>query len=169
MRMSDRVFVDTNVLLYAHDLAEASKRAVALARYRELVAADRLVVSTQVLGEFYVNAVRSRANPKRPAMATAEQAERVVTLLAEGDCYTVTPTDCARAMRVARAHRLGYWDALIVVAAAGSGARVLLSEDFRHGQTLEGVLVENPFVSLARARRAAFSRPGEPSPAGPTR
>lgn len=148
--MSGDVFVDTNVLLYAHDESEGLKHAVALARYRELVAEDRLVVSTQVLGEFYVNAVRPRGKAKRASVVTAERAERVIALLAQSACYSVAPSDCVRATAVARKHQLGYWDALIVVAAAASGAQRLLTEDLNHGQKIEGVLIESPFASLGK-------------------
>ena len=148
--MSGNVFVDTNVLLYAHDSTEGVKHAVALARYSALVADDRLIVSTQVLGEFYVNAVRTRGKPKRPPVATVERAERIVALLAESACYAVRPADCIRAVAVARKHQLGYWDALIIVAAAASGADRLLTEDLNHGQTIEGVVIESPFASLGK-------------------
>lgn len=148
--MRGSVFVDTNILLYAHDAAEGVKHAVALARYRELVAAGRLIVSTQVLGEFYVNAVRARSGPRRPPLASVERAQRIVELLAQGDCYVVTSSDCVRAVTVSRKRQIGYWDALIVVAAAASGAGILLTEDLNHGQTIEGVLLENPFVSRQR-------------------
>lgn len=141
--MSGKVFMDTNVLLYAYDLREKRKHPIALAVFRELVASDLLVVSTQVLGEFYVNAVRAPRGES--AMTTHDAAERVVSRLAEGDCYTTTPSDCLQAIRLADKHRLSFWDALIVVAASRAGASRLLSEDLTHGQILEGVRVENPF------------------------
>ncbi len=150
--MSGKVFVDTNILLYAHDVQEPAKRPVALALYKELVASERLVVSTQVLGEFFVNAVRPRERLKRPPIAAREDAERVVARLAESACYTTTPGDYVRAVKVAATHQVGFWDSLILVAASHSGAQRLISEDFGHGRTIEGVRIENPFLALEAAR-----------------
>jgi predicted nucleic acid-binding protein len=147
--MSGKVFFDTNVLLYAHDAVEVAKRPVALALYKELLANEQLVVSTQVLGEFFVNAIRDRSKKGKRAIATWDDAERVVTGLAGGDCYSTSPADYVRAIGVAAKHQVGFWDSLIVVAASRAGCERLLSEDFKHGRTIEGVRVENPFLAIA--------------------
>src|SRR5688572_22677228 len=119
--MNGRVFIDTNVLLYVHDGDAGAKRAIAFARYQELIQSGRLIVSSQVLSEFFVNATRPRQKGRKVILERS-RAERAVALLAELDCYPVTPADCLRAIQVSRRNTLGYWDALIVVAAANAGA-----------------------------------------------
>jgi predicted nucleic acid-binding protein len=60
---SDRTFVDTNVLIYAHDIDAGRKHDVAKAVLRDLWAERAGVLSTQVLQEFYVNATRKLKKP----------------------------------------------------------------------------------------------------------
>lgn len=135
-----RTFVDTNVLVYAHDRGEPAKRERALA---VLAATDRraLVLSTQVLSEFYVATTR----PQRQLLSR-EAARRIVTDLL---LTPVEPVDADLVRRVHRlhaSHSLSYWDALVVGAAARAGCQRLLTEDLQAGQVIDGVRVENPFV-----------------------
>ncbi len=132
-----RAFVDTNVLVYAFDRRDERKRMRAL----ELIqGGSRLVLSSQVLGEFYVTVTRKLATPM-PEAEAAEVVERLCAL-------PVVPVDARlaeAAIATSRARRLSYWDAMIVEAAAVAGCEVLLTEDLSHGTVLRGVRVENPF------------------------
>lgn len=133
------VFVDSNVLLYAVDEADPDKQRVARNWRAELWKSRRGRVSFQVLGEFYVNAVR-----KLPAAREEARAE-VRDLLA----WNPVVTDAAlleRGWKLQDRYRLSYWDALIVAAAKAASCRYLLTEDLQAGQTLDGIEVVNPFL-----------------------
>jgi len=132
-------FVDTNVLLYAvsTDPAEARKAAVA----RELLEADDLALSVQVLQEFYVQATREG----RPGRLTHEQAALLIESFLRFPAQDTTMALLRGALELKRRHRLSYWDASILEAARQLGCATVLSEDLAHGRDYGGVRVVNPF------------------------
>ena len=141
-----RTFVDTNVLVYAQDVADPDKHGRALAVLAELDPVD-LVVSAQVLNEFFVVVTR----PGRELMPVAEARALVVTMSATA----VEPVDADLVRRSVALHArysLSHWDSLIVAAAARSGSRRLLSEDLGAGDVIDGVRIENPFTDPTRQR-----------------
>ena len=139
--MSGKAFVDTNVLIYAHDADGGEKHEVAKGLLRELWLERTGVLSTQVLQEFYVNATRKIRQPlPKPA------ARSVVNTYAAWCVDGITPADVATAFQIEDDSRIGFWDALIVAVAARSGARRLLSEDLSAGQVIAGVTIVNPFA-----------------------
>jgi predicted nucleic acid-binding protein len=136
----DAAFVDTNVLVYAYDRREVPIVAKAKALLNELAASDRLKISTQVLQELYVALVRKGEPPYTPEQAL----ERLHYLSPWVGC--VTNYHVIRdAVLLSTEAIISFWDALIVVAAARSGATVLYTEDLNHGQKLLGVQIVNPF------------------------
>lgn len=139
--MSDRAFVDTNVLVYLFDRDTPVKQR----RARELLAreASRLVLSTQVLAEFYVAVTRKLARP-----LSAPEAEAAVGDLCALDVVALDAPLVRRGVARARRERLSLWDALIVEAALARGCVQLLSEDFQDGRVFDGRLaVTNPFAA----------------------
>lgn len=138
--MSAKTFVDTNVLVYAHDLDDRSKHEVARDALRELWNDGTGLVSPQVLQEFYVNVTRKIALP------LAKEAARLVVSTYAIWCVDMTPADVAAAFRIEDEAKIGFWDALVIASAAKAGASRLLSEDLNAGQTIAGVLIENPFA-----------------------
>jgi predicted nucleic acid-binding protein len=131
-------FVDTNVAVYVHDHGSPKKRR----RAAELFAQppDRLVVSTQVLSEFYWAVTRKLDPPLRDDLALeALRALGALPVVAMDRELVLSAVDTATR------HRLALWDALIVEAAARSGCERLFTEDLNDGQEIRGVLVENPF------------------------
>jgi predicted nucleic acid-binding protein len=133
-----RAFVDTNVLVYAVDTSEPTKQA----RAHELLRSrpESLVISAQVLGEFYVTVTRKLASPlpEREAAAAVDRLSGLPTV-------AVDAALARAAVGVSRDSQISYWDGLIVAAARSGGCELLLSEDLSHGQVIAGVLVENPF------------------------
>ena len=137
--MSDNTFVDTNVLIYAHDADAGAKRDAARAVLRELWGRRDGVLSTQVLQEFYINATRKIATPLPKALAREVVDSYTVW------CIDLTPAEIVAAFRIEDEARIGFWDALIVAAARKAGAARILSEDLNPGQVIAGVRIENPF------------------------
>jgi predicted nucleic acid-binding protein len=141
MPSDSTVFVDTNVLLYGEDGADAAKQSAALAWLRALWVRRCGRLSTQVLHEFYVNATRKLRVPMPPGDARAEVRRYQRWLPWANDHGTVET-----AWAVESRYGLSYWDALIVAAAQAQGCRFLLSEDLRHQQQIDRVQVINPFL-----------------------
>ena len=141
--MAERVFIDTNVIVYADDLDAAAKRERAREILQQVLIDGNGVVSTQVLQEFFVAATRKLG-------VAAEIARRKVELLARLDVVTIEPSLILDAIDLHRLHPISFWDALIVQSAVASGCRRLLTEDLQSGRNIGGVQIENPFVSAGK-------------------
>jgi predicted nucleic acid-binding protein len=139
--MSDRAFVDTNILVYARDRAAGAKQVRAEALMRELWETRRGRVSIQVLNEYFVTVTQKL----KPGMARDDAWSDLAALQA----WEPVPMDwrlLERARSLQQQHALSWWDALIVAAAQASGCDVLYSEDLADGAVLGGVRVVNPFA-----------------------
>ena len=135
-------FVDTNVLVYAFERGDSARKRAAQRLMDELVAEDRLRVSTQVLQELFVTLTRKVAQP-----CSAREALAVMEDLAAWPLMVVDFEAIRAAVELASEAGLSFWDALIVVAASRSGATVLYTEDMNDGQEVLGVRIRNPFVT----------------------
>jgi predicted nucleic acid-binding protein len=118
-----KAFVDSNVLIYAHDVDAGRKHEVAKGLLRDLWVARTGVLSTQVLHEFYVNVTRKIRTPLPKPSARSD-----VGLYARW-CVDPTIADVEAAFRIEDEASISFWDALIVAVAGRSGARRILSED----------------------------------------
>ena len=136
--MSDRVFFDTNVFVYADDKSAGDKRHRAIALVGQLAGEGRAVVSTQILQEYFVVATRKLGVP-------ADVARRKVEALSRLDVVLVRPELVLAAVDLHRLHSISFWDALVVRCAAAAGCARVLSEDMQDGQVFDGVRIENPF------------------------
>ena len=133
-------FVDTNVLLYAHDPRAPGKQAAAAA-WLALCWRDRMGrISTQVLHEFYVNL-------RKAAPGMTVQATRALVLRYRAwQPWQVDETTVDRAWALQDRFELHYWDALMVAAAQQQGCAILLTEDLQHDQHIDGLRLVNPFI-----------------------
>jgi predicted nucleic acid-binding protein len=138
--MSAKTFLDTNVLIYAHDVDAGEKHETAKSLLRELWSERNGVLSMQVLQEFYVNVTR-----KIPRPLSKQFARQVVNSYAIW-CVAAAPADISTAFQIEDESRIGFWDALIVAAALKGGADRILSEDLNARQTIAGIRIENPFA-----------------------
>ena len=139
--MSDRVFVDTNVFVYLFDSEEPRKQQTARTLLETLASSAIVVISTQVLQEFYVSVTRKLAKPL--PVGQAEQATKNLS------AYNVVQIDVSMvfaAISLCQREQTSLWDALIVRAAVESGCTRLLSEDLQDGRKFESTAVENPFL-----------------------
>lgn len=134
-------FVDTNVILYAHDQREPEKSAIARVILADLWRTREGQLSTQVLQELCVNLTR-----KLRVVVPRLQARAVVERYGRWGVHVLTTGDILEAADLQERHTLSFWDSLIVVAAARSGSERILSEDLQHGRTIAGVRIENPFL-----------------------
>jgi predicted nucleic acid-binding protein len=137
--MPVRTFVDTNILIYAHDTDHKKKHPIARKLLVDLLTTRSLVVSPQVLQEFYVNVTRKIATP-----LTKRAAREIVDDFSVW-CTETSAADVATAFRIEDEAKISFWDALICASALKSGATVLLSEDMNAGQKIAGIQIQNPF------------------------
>lgn len=133
-------FVDTNILLYSISFepaeAEKAKKAV------DLLEASDLVLSVQVLQEFYVQATRA----SRAERLTHVQAAGFIEKWLRFRVQEITVEILRSALETAQRHQLSYWDSAILAAARAGGCGVVCSEDLAHDRDYDGVRVMNPFV-----------------------
>ena len=134
-------FVDTNVLVYATAGDDPRRSPIAQALLRQLIAEDGLRTSTQVLQELFVTLTRKVRTP-----LTTEQAARYLDQLAAWPVVLLDYESTRAAIDLTAGYSLSFWDALVVVAAARSGARKLYTEDLQNHQTILGVEIVNPFA-----------------------
>jgi predicted nucleic acid-binding protein len=133
-------FVDTNVLVYALAADDVRRSPVAQKLLRELMTAQVFKTSTQVLQELFVTLTRKVVTPM-----TAEQALRYLDQFAAWPVVVLDYGGVREAIELSASARLSLWDALVIVAAARSGAKRLYTEDLQHGQMILGVEIVNPF------------------------
>ncbi len=132
-----RVFVDTNILIYAIDADAGKKHERAREVVEQIWLARTGCLSTQVLSEWIVNLRKKLALDWR-------RVRKIVEPYLTWHVVTISPRDPLEAARIANRYGISYWDGLIVQAARQCGVRFLLTEDLNSGQVLEGVSVVNP-------------------------
>jgi predicted nucleic acid-binding protein len=137
--MSAVAFVDSNILIYAHDLDAGVKRERAMTKLRELWDSGTGRLSVQVLQEFYVNATQKLDTPV--ARSTARE---VITAYGAWVRHATTVETIIRAAEISELARISFWDALIVASAEEADADEVLSEDLSDGQAIVGIRIVNP-------------------------
>jgi len=138
--MKDKIFVDTNILIYGHDRDTGSKHEVAVARLQDLWEKGTGVLRTQVLQEFYVNVTRKILHPLSPT-----QARGIIGNYLAWEIGLNKPDTVLLASEIEERYKLSFWDALIMAAASRAGVSRILTEDLNQGQVIEGIFIENPF------------------------
>lgn len=142
--MTTEHFVDTNVLVYAHDRGGGRKSEVARDLVRRLWDERSAAISTQVLQELYVNVRRKAEKP-----ISRDEAAALVSDYLAWEVVVNTERSVVDAIALEERHQISFWDALIVRAAQTAGASILYSEDLSHGQSYGTLRVINPFSAAA--------------------
>jgi len=133
-------FFDTNVLVYFVDADEPEKQEISRRLVREHLAEGDGTTSVQVLREFFWSSRRLRTP------VSYETASEAVEYFAKFSPLQEDASMVLEAVRRSRKMSISFWDALIVEAALKVGADRLFTEDMQHGQVIEGMRVENPFL-----------------------
>jgi predicted nucleic acid-binding protein len=137
--MTAPVFVDTNVLVYAVDLADPRKQRAAQSWLKELWKNKLGRISFQVLQEFYVKVGQK-------GLSTVDDARAEIRDLLVWKPIAVTGGLLERGWKIQDRYQLSFWDSLIVAAAKSASCGFLLTEDLQSGQDLDGLTVINPFL-----------------------
>lgn len=122
--MSDRCFVDTNILVYAHDRSAGSKHQRARQLIEDLWSSGQGVLSTQVLQELCISVRRKASRP-----LSVEETRRLLQDYLSWEIVVNTPASVLQALDIEARYKISFWDALIVQAAESSGVAILYSED----------------------------------------
>jgi predicted nucleic acid-binding protein len=140
--MSAKVFLDTNVLIYAAagDEVDPGK----FTRAEEILTTETFAISTQVIGEFISNVQSPR---KMTSPLTDEEVDGWLERLFEFPVISIDREIILNAAFFQRRYRIDFWDGQILAAAHRFGAEIVLTEDLNHGQTYGRVRCENPFRS----------------------
>jgi len=137
--MSDgRAFFDTNIFLYTHSPIDPKKRARATQLLQENLDAGTVVLSTQVVQEFYSVA-------SRKMMLPASNLRRAVQALLNMPIIQIRGEHILAAIDNQTSYRISFWDGLIIAAAESAGAEILYTEDLNDGQRYGSIVVRNPF------------------------
>ena len=137
--MSDKYFLDTNILVYAHDRSAGAKHKRARAVVEQLWHSGQGVLSTQVLQELCVNLRRKATRP-----LPIEETRRLIQDYLSWEVAVNSPGSVVQALDLEARCRISFWDALILHAAEMAGATVLYSEDLAAGQSYSSIRVINP-------------------------
>ncbi len=132
--------MDTNVLVYAYDRRDISKRSQAQELLTTGIEDETAVISVQVLGEFFTVVTQRIQNP-----LSTEEAREAVNLIGILPVMALDLAMVRRAISTLLRYRISYWDALIIAAAERAGCARIFSEDLNSGQSYHGIVVVNPF------------------------
>ncbi len=136
----DRIFVDTNILVYGYDLDAGEKHQTALSIVKDLWLSNRGVISVQVLQEFFVI-----TTGKIPSPLSTSVAKDILKKISKWQVVVSDVTSVISAIEIQEGYGFSFWDSLIVSSAIEGGAKTLLTEDISDGQVVKGVTIKNPF------------------------
>ncbi|MCK4762415.1 MAG: PIN domain-containing protein [Candidatus Aminicenantes bacterium] len=138
--MSDKIFLDTNVIVYAYDKSAGVKHTRAKEILIDLWESGFGVISIQVLKEFYVTVTQ-----KIPNKLDSESAAEIIGDFLSWEVVVNDGYDILEAISIQKKHRLSFWDSLIISAAQQSGCSLLYTEDLNPGQKIRNLQIRNPF------------------------
>ena len=139
--MKDKIFLDTNVIVYAHDRSSGKKNTIAMEIMEYLWDEKKGVISVQVMQEFYVCVTTKILKP-----LPLKVAGKILEYLLNWDLIINDEYITIKAINLQEKYRFSFWDSLIVQSAIQSQAYTLFSEDLSDGQIIENVKIVNPFV-----------------------
>ena len=138
----EREFIDTNVLIYAHDVTAGKKQAIAQNLIRRLWESGTGCLSVQVLQEFFVTITRKVGQP-----LSVDEAGARIRDYSLWRVFSAKPEDVVGAIELRKRTGLSFWDAMILRAASELGCDLLWTEDMNNGQFSGGVHIRNPFLA----------------------
>ena len=137
--MKNKVFLDTNILIYLQSGLDDSKSNKSRQLFEKLSGQNLIVLSTQVLQEFYVAMTRKLHHDPL-------KVKNIISMLLDFEIVTIQPTMISDAIDISILHQLSLWDSLLIACADSSHCDILYSEDLSNVQKIKGVQVVNPFV-----------------------
>lgn len=140
MSASDKYFIDSNIVVYAYDHHEPQKREKARQILKRGMMEENIVLSPQVLGEFYVVVTKKIRNPISPGAALG-----IIEVLSVFSAVEIDALLVIKGINIQMKYKVSYWDSLILAAAERAECNILLTEDMKDGEVFNNVTVTNPF------------------------
>ena len=138
--MSDKIFIDTNLLVYSLDSFDQDRKKHSRSILKKISDQYTGVISTQVMQEFYVAATKKlNADPVI--------IKGILTQLTNFEIISISPELVFSAIDCSILNRLSFWDALIIASAASAKCKEVWTEDLNHDQIILGVRIKNPFFN----------------------
>lgn len=135
--MEDRIFLDTNIFIYAYSKTEPEKRKIAL----ELLCLNKALISTQIINEFVWVMYRKFKVDRRKLQVVGNK------LLEKFEIVLINLETIRKALNIFVDYNFSFWDSLIIASALENDCSILYTEDMQHGQIIEERLkIVNPFV-----------------------
>lgn len=135
----NKIFIDTNIIVYANDARDSEKQAKAVEIVTENMKLGTGVISTQVLQE-YAHVALNKLSQRQDVIL------RQLLLLEELEVIQQSPPLIRRSVEIKTTYQISFWDACIISAAEHAKCNIILSEDLNNGQFYSGMALENPFV-----------------------
>jgi predicted nucleic acid-binding protein len=139
-----KVFLDTNILVYALDRDDLEKQNACRTILKQLQDTNRAVISTQVMQEFFVVATRKLG-------VEPLKAKSILQALGNLEVVSISPALTYEAIDCSLLNQISFGDALVIVCAESARCTLVLSEDLNDGQVIKGVKVQNPFTWKERS------------------
>ncbi len=136
--IKDRVFIDSNIFLYAIDRGQPRKRKLARKLIQSALAGN-VVISTQVIQEFYAIATRKLG-------VSPLAARRVLEQLDNFEIVNIDRAIILDAIDCSILSQISFWDALIICGASAAGCKIVYTEDLNNSQIIRGVRIVNPLI-----------------------
>lgn len=140
--MNAKMFIDTNILVYAFDSSEKEKQNIAQNILNKEGITGGITLSTQVLQEFFVIVTRKLKEP-----LSIDSARKTIQLFSVYPLVQINPKLILKAIERHQNESFSFWDALIVEAALHADCKKLLSEDMQNGRQIGKLKIINPFSS----------------------
>lgn len=141
MKDTNKVFFDSNILIYFADKRDARKQAIADKLIKSASENENGIISTQSLQEFY-NATTKKL------LCTPQKAKEYAKNFADSfNVYQIAPEMIFNAIDISIKNQLSFWDSLIISAAEEAGCVIVYSEDLNDGQIINGIKILNPFMA----------------------
>jgi predicted nucleic acid-binding protein len=135
----ERIFIDTNIIVYANDSRDSKKQEHAITIITELMKTGRGIISTQVLQEYAYTALLKLKQDHNVVL-------RQIKLLESLNVIKQSPEMIRRAIEIMQSYKLNFWDACIISDAEYADCSVIYSEDLNTGQYYSGIRIFNPFL-----------------------
>jgi predicted nucleic acid-binding protein len=137
----EKVFLDTNILVYAYDASAGEKHELAKEIVSKLWTTATGVISTQVLQEFFVSVTKKVPKPLEVTLA-----KKIVRDFLKWEVVINDGESFLDAIDIHKKYHYSFWDSMIIEAALKGRCDVLYSEDLSPGQVVEGIMIKNPFL-----------------------
>ena len=138
--MIEKIFIDTNIFIYAYTKDCENKNKVSCDLLRDNVSRENIFVSVQILNEFYSIMAKYKYSHSQIEYYLKE-------IIGQVNVIPLNLETVENCLKIKERYRFSWRDSLVLSSALESDCSILYSEDLQHGQTVENSLkIVNPFV-----------------------